>query len=302
MSRTDGKYSRKDYDDNPFYFRLGRFTGHDYYCQYTPRKMFASLESSNNGYDHLKVWTVKASRNGDKYEISGSITTTYANSNNYFNVLPSASSNTTAEEKCPSHFYAATLTMANKVTMNGTVNATSAQINWYFTDTTTGWTVTGTFSGTAWNGGAQLDLSSKSAAPATTGEAKRVECKDCEDDDESYVEKHEKSIIAGTVIGGVVFLSIIGVVGWFFVQWWRKRKYTEAKQVDHDDAWAIEDHHDERELKDGTSTGLKPIPSQQSLLPPGQGVDTSYDAHRSPSPDPATPGLPSYSEHYTPLK
>jgi hypothetical protein len=304
MSRTDGKYNRKDYDSNPFYFRLGRFTTDDYSCQYTPRKMFTSLESSNNGFDHLQVWTLKATQNGDKYDISGSITTTYANENNYFNTLPFASSNTTAEESCPSHFYAASLTKDNKVSMNGTVSATSAEINWYYTDLTSGWAITGTFNGTAWGGGAKLDLSSTSATPVTTGEAKRVECGDCEaddDDDESYVEKHEKSIIAGSVVGGVVFLSAIGIGIFFFMQWWRKRHYQETKQVDHDDAWAMEDHHDESELKGGASTGLRSMPSQQNLLP-GQGVNTSYDAHRSPSPDPTAPGLPSYSEHYTPLK
>ncbi|KIW02442.1 hypothetical protein, variant [Verruconis gallopava] len=300
MSRTGGQYSRKDYDSNPFYFRLGRFTeGDSYSCQYTPRKMFASLESSNNGYDNLQVWTTTAKLNGDKYDISGSVTTTYANENNYFNVLPFASSNTTTEAECPSHFYAATLLQDDKVTMNGSVSATSAEINWYFIDADLGWSVTGTFSGQAWDGGAKLDFSSNSPTPVTTGEAKRVNCDNCES--ETYVEKHEKSIIAGTVVGGVVFLSVIGVGAFFIWQWWSKRHYNAARQVDHDDAFAMDDHHDERDMKDGTASGLRPIPSEQNLLP-GHGVDTSYDAHRSPSPDPTAPGLPAYSDNYTPLR
>lgn len=303
MSRSGAQYSRKSYDSNQFYFRLGRSTdGSGYACQYTPRKMFTSLESSNNGYDHLQVWTVSAKQNNGKYDISGSITSAYASENNYFNVLPFSSSNTTSDPNCPSHFAAATLTKDNKVTMNGTVDGTTANINWYFTDPATGWAITGTFNGTIWDSGAKLDLTNNPANPTTTGEAKRVECPDCKSDegnDESFFEEHEKSIIAGSVVGGVVFLAVIGVVGFLLFSWYRKRQYKPARQMEHDDAFAMEDH--DREFKDGAATNLRPVPSQQSLLP-GHGVDTSYDAHRSPSPDPTAPGLPGYSEHYTPLK
>lgn len=308
MKRGGGKYSRNDYDSNKLYFRLGRTTNTDYSCQFTPRKTFASFESSNNGLDHQKVWDVESSLSGDnQYDLKGSITTQYANMNNYFNVLPFASSNTTNDERCPSHFYMPTLNNADEVTMDGQVNATGAKVHFKLTDSETKWTVNVVFEGTAWDQGAKLDFASKSAVPVTTGEAKRVECANCDNDDEDFEEAqehkaHNKGMIVGAIIGGIVFIVILGVGAFFAVGAYKKRQYREAKQVDQDDAWAMEDHHDEREFKDYSSTGLKPIASQSNLLP-GYGVDTSYNAHRAPSPDPLKhSGLPSYSEHYTPLK
>jgi hypothetical protein len=249
--------------------------------------MFASLESSNNGYDNQKVWTVKSSKDGQRYNLEGTITTAFANENNYFNVLPFASSNTTRELTCPSHFYMATLNKDDKVAMNGTVNETTAEINWYFTDSETGWNVTGTFKGDWWDGGAKLDLSG--ASPATSGEAKRIDCEHCdhEDDaDESFGEKNEKKIIGGAVVGGIVVLAAVAVGAWFFWQWFRKRQYRETRQVDDQDAWALEDHHDEREFKSGASVVLKT-------------VDTSYDPARSTTH--LAEGF-EYKDSYTPLK
>lgn len=289
MSRPDGKYSRKDYDNNPYYFRIGRSNGAEGYCDYTPKKMFTSLESSNNGYDHTQVWTVKSAKDGQKFNISGNINTAYANENNYFNVLPFASSNTTREETCPSHFHAATMNKDFKVTMNGTVDEKNAIINWYFVDQESGWNVTGTFNGTWWDGGAKLDLSSSDSLPATSGEADRVKCENC-DDDESFVEKHEKKIIGGAVVGGVVILATLGVGAWFFWSWWRKRHYQGAKQIDdHDDAWALEDHHDERGMKGGGSTALT-------------AADTAYEPHRGHSLDHGMAQGFEYKDSYTPLR
>ena len=287
MSRPDGKYSRKDYDNNPYYFRIGRSNGADGYCDYTSKKAFTSLESSNNGYDHTQVWTVKSTKDGQKFNISGEINTGFANENNYFNVLPFASSNTSREEKCPSRFYAATMNKDFKMTMNGTVDEKNAVLNWYFTDPDSGWNVTGTFNGAWWDGGAKLDLNSSSSTPATSGEAERVKCEDCEE--ESYVEKHEKSIIGGVVVGGVIFLAALGAGAYFFWSWWRKRHYQGAKQIDDHDAWALEDHHDERDIKAGGSTALR-------------GVDTAYDPHGSHDDDRALAGGFEYKDSYTPLR
>jgi hypothetical protein len=251
--------------------------------------MFTSLESSNNGYDHTKVWTVKSTKNGQKFDLTGSVDTGYANENNYFNMLPYASSNTTRELTCPSHFYAASLTKDYKVTMNGTVDEKNANILWYFTDQDSGWSVVANFTGTWWDGGAKLDMAATSAAPATSGEAERVECDDCEDNDDSFVEKHEKKIVGGAVVGGIIVLAAIGVGAWFLLGWWKKRHYQETRQIDDHDAWAMDDHHDEGVVKGGASTGLRTL-------------NTSYDAHRSHSPDPTMAAGFEYKDSYTPLK
>jgi hypothetical protein len=287
MSRPDGKFSRKEYDNNPFYFRLGRFNGAEGYCDYTSKKAFASLESSNNGYDQTKVWSVKSERSGDSFNISGSIDAPYANENNYFNVLPFASSNTTRELTCPSHFYAATMNKDYNITMNGTIGEKTAIVHWYFVDVDTKWSVVGTFNGTWWDGGAKLDLSSPDSAPSTSGEAERVKCEHCEE--ESFVEKHEKKIIAGSVVVGVAIIAALGVGAWFAVGWWKKRQYQPTRQIDDQDAWALEEHHHERELKGGASMGVS-------------GVDTAYDPHRGYSSDPALAAGFEYKDHYTPLK
>jgi hypothetical protein len=175
------------------------------------------------------------------------------------------------------------------ITMNGTIDETTAIVNWYFVDLDSKWTVVGTFNGTWWDGGAKLDLSSTGSAPATSGEAERVECEHCEDDD-SFVEKHEKKIIAGSVVVGVAIIAAIGVGAWFALGWWKKRQYQPTNQVDDHDAWALEEHHHERELKGGTSAGIS-------------AVDTSYDSHRRYSAsDPALAAGFEYKDSYTPLK
>ena len=88
-------------------------------------------------------------------------------------------------------------------------------INWYFTDTLTGWTGTGFFNGTWWDKGAKLDLASTSSSPVTLGEAKRIVCQNCNKDgngssnDDS---KKKKTIIIAAVAGGVGLLVLLGAV------------------------------------------------------------------------------------------
>jgi hypothetical protein len=193
---TNLTFSRKKYDDNPFYFRFGRNQiGSRFACPTTPNKAFIGFESSNSNLEDHGVWKLNSTKANDGFNISGRVTTVKANYNNHFNYLP-----TKAEQKpgCPSHFQAFTLTEAYNVSMNGTVTASLAKISWSFVDVRTMWTVQGTFTGVWWDQGAKLVVSQKDIV--TTGQAKRILPKKV-----SFWSKWG-SIVIYSVIGGLVSL------------------------------------------------------------------------------------------------
>jgi hypothetical protein len=187
-------YSRKVYDYNNWYFRLGRNQiGSDYKCPVTPDKAFIGFESSNSNLETHVGWNLTGARSWGQHKISGVLSSDKASYNNHFNYLLSAD-----EEKsgCPSHFQAFSLTQAYNVSMAGTASAAKVSITWSFTDVKTGWNVQGGFNGDAWSGGATLNVASDK--PETMGQAKRVV-----PPNESFWKKFGK-IVIGVVVGGVV--------------------------------------------------------------------------------------------------
>jgi hypothetical protein len=165
----NANFSRNVYDKNKYYFRLGRSLGLTNKCPPTENKLFTSFESSNSNLENRLVWKLDSKRSGDRYDISGSITTDKANYNNHFNYL--LKSNQSAA--CPiNHFQIFTLTKLNKASIRGTVSAKEANITWEFTDTKSGWIVKGRFEGTWWDKGAKFVTSE--AQPTTVGAAKRL--------------------------------------------------------------------------------------------------------------------------------
>lgn len=204
MSRSGGKYSRKDYDKNQYYFRFGRGVQENYVCGFTPKKLFTSFESSNSELDTNQAWTMDAKKSGDGFDISGKISTTVASYNNYFNYLTANSINTADE--CPDHFQIFALTAQNNATMTGTVTAGVANITWSFTDVITNWSVTGSFNGTVFESGAKLVTSG--SQPQTSGEAKRVVTgKDAVKDDAKKVVKIAAGVVV--VVVALVRLSLV---------------------------------------------------------------------------------------------
>jgi hypothetical protein len=187
-------YSRKVYDSNTWYFRLGRNQiGSSYKCPTTPDKAFIGFESSTSELETHVAWNLTGAQSWGHHIISGVLQSDKASYNNHFNYLLS-----TDEQKsgCPTHFQAFALTKAYNVSMNGTAAAASASISWYFTDVKTGWHVQGNFNGNAWSGGATLDVSK--SQPDTFGQAKRVV-----PPNESFWKKFG-AIVIGVVVGGVV--------------------------------------------------------------------------------------------------
>lgn len=196
LEKSNSTYSRKKYDTNQFYFRLGRSTSKDFRCPTTPNKLFTSFESSNSNLESRVVWKLEDKKSDDHFNISGSITTEKASFNNHFNYLTSSKPAENGSAACPTHFQVFALTKANNATMTGSVSASEAKLLWTFTDLNTHWTVKGNFSGTWWNQGAKLITTA--AQPATTGQAVRII-----PPRQSVWSKHRGYIVLGIVFGVV---------------------------------------------------------------------------------------------------
>ncbi|TLD20977.1 hypothetical protein E2P81_ATG08641 [Venturia nashicola] len=293
MSRSGGKYSRKDYDKNQYYFRFGRGVQEDYACGLTPKKLFSSFESSNSQLDTNQAWTLDVKKNEDGFDISGKVSTTVASYNNYFNYLTANSLNTADE--CPDHFQIYALTAQNNATMSGRVTEGVANLTWAFTDVVTKWSISGSFNGTAFKKGAKLVTSG--SQPQTSGEAKRIVTgKDATKDDAKKVVK----IAAGVVVGVVLLIALlIGALVFFFC---RKRKQRTAYiGIDDDRDWGIDE--DNKNLHSG-ATPMGYMDRKPSPSPVSQGLllnqDTSYGGpHLPPA---ASPGLRPQNPSHPPLR
>ncbi|KAF1963168.1 hypothetical protein CC80DRAFT_531005 [Byssothecium circinans] len=155
-----GSLSRSAYGDkNPFYFQLGRsiFTET---CPVTPNKVSVNFESSNDNTENAQVWSLAAPKKegADTWKIEGSLSSTKASYNNYWNYIV----NTTGAEAtypkrtCPTVFSLRTLLANTGAKMNGSVTAASADVGFSFLDPETKWTVSGAFSGKHWGKGARV--------------------------------------------------------------------------------------------------------------------------------------------------
>jgi hypothetical protein len=169
--------TRSFFDPNPYFFQFGRtFPGDK--CPDTPNKLFASFQSSNDNLQAPSAWNLTVQKKDGKFQLGGSIGSPFASFNNYYNYLANKTDvgyptlNGTVLSKCPTYFKKRTLTSANQVKMDATVDASTASMTWSFIDPTSGYKITGSFKGKAWEKGAKLDMASNSIV--TTGQSKRI--------------------------------------------------------------------------------------------------------------------------------
>lgn len=174
---THDNSSRTSFDPNPFFFQFGR-TFDKPQCPDTPNKLFASFQSSSDNLQAPGAWNLTAQKKDGKFQLGGTIGSPLANFNNYYNYVVNKTDvgypalNGTVLSKCPTFFKKRTLTSANQVKMDATVDASTASMSWSFIDPASGYKITGSFKGNAWEKGAKLDMASNSVV--TTGQAKRV--------------------------------------------------------------------------------------------------------------------------------
>ncbi|KAH7122282.1 hypothetical protein B0J11DRAFT_334744 [Dendryphion nanum] len=171
--------NRKNYgDENSYYFQFGRSI-FERDCPQTPNKAFVNFESSNDNLQQAQVWTLKQTKNGDKFDLEGSLTSNLASYNNYWNYVV----NTTGTDapypnpvypqiRCPRTFSLRTILANAGARMAATVTAKEAKMNFEFTDTEVGYKITGSFTGQHWEKGPKI-LFDKDTIQ-TTGEVPHV--------------------------------------------------------------------------------------------------------------------------------
>ena len=173
--QTRGNKSRSSFDPNPFYLEFGR-TIKEKECPRTEGKLAAAIQSSSDDLAFGHPWELQAKKEGSKFEVSGSLTTEKATWGNYYNYLVNTTRPEYASLKtqkiCPTHLRQRTLTSHHKPTLTATIEGTKATLSWTITDSQIGYIIRGSFEGTIWKDGAQLDMAASTIT--TTGESKRV--------------------------------------------------------------------------------------------------------------------------------
>jgi len=146
---------RKAYDPNPFYLEFGRTTS----CAVDTDVNF---ESSNDAFTNGQVWSLAYAvpAGGTEMNFSGNLTSTKANSGNYFQFEY-------AYGECPSRFFLRSMMQYNKVSLSGTASRSVASMKFTIasgpvpTGSGTvsglnppvwpeGWVADGTFQGSSW--------------------------------------------------------------------------------------------------------------------------------------------------------
>jgi hypothetical protein len=188
--------TRKAYGDkNSYYFQFGR-TLFDEKCPYTANKAFLHFESSNDELQQAQAWTLDHKKNGNQFELYGTIRSNRASYGNYWNyVVNTTGSDIDYPQKCPTAFSLRTMLASTGAKMNATVTATAADMEFTFKDTENpGYIITGSFSGQSWDEGAHL-LFDKDTIQ-TEGETMHVKPRM----HKSFYQKNGKWIIIGAVV------------------------------------------------------------------------------------------------------
>ncbi|KAF2796890.1 hypothetical protein K505DRAFT_322998 [Melanomma pulvis-pyrius CBS 109.77] len=199
--------TRKAYgDENSYYFQFGR-TLVDEKCPYTANKAFVSFESSNDELEQAQGWTLNQKKNGDKFELDGTLTSNAAHYNNYWNyVVNTTGTDIDYPRKCPTLFSLRALLASTGAKMNATVTATAADLTFAFQDTKQpGYTITGSFSGQHWDKGAHLVFSADTIQ--TEGETTHVKPRAPKNN--SFFARNKKWIIIGACVGGAIIVAVI---------------------------------------------------------------------------------------------
>lgn len=201
--QSRGNVSRETYGDkNSYYFHFGR-TIFDVDCPKTPGKAFVNFESSNDNLEHAQVWTLTQAKNNDKFTLGGSLTSSFASYNNFWNYIVNTTADTTYPSRCPSKFSLRTLTSNTSATMNATITASSADLSFSFTDPETHYTITGSFSGKHWETGPKI-LFDKDAI-STEGQTEHVKPR-ARKDRRMWIDKYGKWVFIGVGVVVVIFL------------------------------------------------------------------------------------------------
>jgi hypothetical protein len=171
--QTNHNVTRSSYgDNNTYYFHFGRSLP-DEKCPYTANKAFVNFESSNDNLDHGQIWTLNQKKSGDTFALDGSLTSTAASYNNFFNyVVNTTGSDAPYKSGCPPTFSIKTLLANSGTKMNATVSAAAASMAFEFTDPKTGYTIQGSFEGKHWEQGPKLLLTGEQIS--TEGEVPHV--------------------------------------------------------------------------------------------------------------------------------
>jgi hypothetical protein len=100
--QSKNNVSRKAYgDENSYYFQFGRSI-FERDCPQTPNKAFVNFESSNDNLEHAQIWTLNQKKNGDKFELDGTLTSQFGSYNNFFNYVVNTTG-TDSDYPCSCH-------------------------------------------------------------------------------------------------------------------------------------------------------------------------------------------------------
>ena len=118
-----------------------------------------NFESSNDNLDHPQVWTLSQKKNGDHFELDGTITSNQANYNNFWNYVV----NTTGTDQgyksatCPTTFAMKTLLANSHAKINATVSPSGATLDFEIVDSKVyAYTIKGRFEGKPWDKGPKI--------------------------------------------------------------------------------------------------------------------------------------------------
>lgn len=160
-----------------------------------------------------QAWTLTQKKNGDNFDLTGSLTSTVATFNNYFNYVVNATGpDAPYPVKCPRVFSMRAMLASTGAKMTATVSAKEAKMDFEFTDTKLQWKVTGTFTGQVWDKGPKIQFDKE--AIQTTGEVPHVKPHPPEKKGGATMDGWLKYIVIGVAV--VVGLFILYLIWKFF--------------------------------------------------------------------------------------
>ena len=236
--------TRRSYgDENSFYFQFGR-TIPDEKCPYTANKAFVNFESSNDNLEHGQAWTLHQKKNGDKFELDGSLTSPFASYGNYWNyVVNITGSDINYPRSCPQLFSLKTLTASTIAKMNATVTASSADMTFSFQDSKhPGYIITGSFSGQHWATGPHIVFDKDTIE--TEGETVHIQPRKPREV-KGLLDQYGKYIIIGVVVLAVLIVAFViwkcfGCIAGCFsccCTCAARRKNKKVEETSHQNAW-----------------------------------------------------------------
>ena len=227
MLTPDGKYNRSNWDTNPYWFHLAgcRYStwfnknASDYKCLGTESS--GTFQSSSSRFYWGQAWTLAATKAGDGYDLRGSITTSKTITINdfEFTLLCGRSSSTNRTNDFSKNY----LQLKDGVTLTGHISPITAEMTIAFRNLSvrstfdSGATLSYTFKGTWWQGGARL-LTTDANIPTAEGEARQVVAEPDRPTGGASVSLPWWSYF-------FIGLGIAAIIGAFFRLYWRRWRH-----------------------------------------------------------------------------